>query len=64
MFQIAYRKTKTSILISRRTENRKKTKLKAMKQITMIRKQKARILQKRIRQFLTGKTTAEVLGEN
>lgn len=29
-----------------------------MKQIAMIRKQKARILQKRIRQLLTGKTVA------
>jgi|JFJP01.1.fsa_nt_gi hypothetical protein len=31
-----------------------------MKQMTMIRKQKARILQKRIRQFLTGKSTAGI----
>jgi len=35
-----------------------KTKLKAMKQLTMIRKQKTRMLQQRIRQSLSGKTTA------
>jgi hypothetical protein len=31
-----------------------------MKQLAMIRKQKARILQKRLRQFLTDKTVAGI----
>jgi hypothetical protein len=60
MFQITFPKTKTPTRKSKKTENKKEKKLKAMKQITMIRKQKARILQRRIRQFLSGKTTAEV----